>query len=138
MCDPPHKNMVVKNNHMYKMFFVSSSTPIDYYLRFRGLVAALNAMPGMQSFGVNERALFDEIMLAWAEGEPLTVRQAISIARLGSPATLHKRLLRLRKMGFVDAATPDGDRRTKYLVPTQLGLEYVQKLGSALVQSLQN
>lgn len=91
----------------------------------------------MHDLGVNERALFDEILLAWAGREPLTVRQAISIARLGSPATLHKRLLRLRKMGFVDAVTAEGDRRTKYLEPTGLGLGYVQKLGSALVQSLQ-
>lgn len=105
-------------------------------MRFRRLVAAVNDLPGMETFGVNERALFDEIMLAWAGREPLTVRQAISIAKLGSPATLHKRVLRLRKMGYVQALAAEGDRRTKYLVPTPLGLEYAQRLGSALVQSL--
>lgn len=118
------------------MYFVNTRTPVDLYLRFRRLVAALNALPGMEAFGVNERALLDEIMLAWARCEPLTVRQAISIARLGSPATLHKRVSRLREMGYVDAVTAEDDRRTKYLVPTQQGLDYVQKLGGALLASL--
>jgi hypothetical protein len=106
-------------------------------MRFRSLVAALNDLPGMQTFGVNERALFEDIMMAWAAQQPLTVRQAISIARLGSPATLHKRVLRLRKMGYVDAVSFERDRRTKYLVPTAQGLEYAQSIGRALVQSLQ-
>lgn len=68
----------------------------------------------------------------------LTVRQIIGIERLGSPATLHKRLMRLREMDLVDAAFQGSDRRTKYLSPSAKGLKYAEGLGKAFALTLQN
>ena len=73
-----------------------------------------------------------EILLAWSQNEPLSVPLAIDIAHLGSPATLHKRLSRLRQMELIDAVSEEGDRRTKYLIPTGKGLRYVEKISQAM------
>lgn len=118
-------------------FFVSKQQPfIEAYLRFLRMAATVEALPEMADFGANERALFQEVLMAWACKAPLTVRQAIAIQSLGSPATLHKRLVRLRQMGLLEAVTSATDRRTKYLQPTRKGLDYVGKLGKAFAQSL--
>mgnify|MGYP000626751431 CR=1 FL=1 len=109
---------------------------VDAYLRFLHLAAAVKAFPGMDNFGVNERALFEEILMAWAYRQPLSVKEAIGIVRLGSPATLHKRVLRLREMQLIDVQSTDTDRRTKLLIPTNRGLEYAGRLGHAILGSL--
>ncbi len=110
---------------------------ISAYSRFLNLTAAIGLLPGMERFGVNEKALFEAVLLAWSRQAPLTVRQLIGIEQLGSPATLHKRLSRLRSMGLVDAASDAHDRRTKYLLPTAKGLDYAQLLGQACASSLE-
>ena len=51
------------------------------------------------ALSANHRALLEAVVLAWHEGQPLSVRQAISLESLGSPATLHKRLATLRSAG---------------------------------------
>lgn len=102
------------------------------YLRVLTVTAADVDMPGLDAFGVDERALFEKIMLAWAREHPLSVRQAIDLKGLGSPATLHKRLARLRKMDMVFAKIDERDRRTKWLAPTHKGLQYANSLGEAM------
>jgi len=109
---------------------------LEAYLRFLNLAASVVAMPGMDTFGVNERALFEKILQAWAAQQPLSVRQAIDIKSLGSPATLHKRLVRLRKLDMVSAQIDDRDRRTKLLVPTDKGFQYANSLGKVISTGL--
>lgn len=101
------------------------------YLRFLQLSRTLSSNDE-KSLSANERALLEAIALAWFQQEPLSVRQAISIETLGSPATLHKRLAALRTKGFVDDQAVDTDRRTKRLVPTRKTLQYFDKLGGAM------
>lgn len=103
------------------------------YMRFLQLAAAIDGLPELDGFGANERALFEAIALAWAQQKPLSVRQAIALEALGSPATLHKRINRLRQLGLVSDSSEPKDRRTKRLIPTDLGLAYAEKLGQAMV-----
>lgn len=99
------------------------------YMRFLQLSRTLSSDDGLSA---NEQALLEAIALAWFRQQPLSVRQAISIGDLGSPATLHKRLARLRTQGFVEDQAVDTDRRTKLLAPTPKTLQYFEKLGSAM------
>ena len=109
---------------------------ISAYLRFLELAAAVEALPGMDFFDPNHKALFEAILLSWSRGRALTVREAIHRSELGSPATLHKRLVRLREAELVTVQGIEGDRRTKLLVPTEKGLDYVSRFGSHLVQAV--
>ena len=108
---------------------------IGAYLRFLDLAAAVETLPGMDFFDPNHKALFEAILLRWSRGQAMTVREAIHLAELGSPATLHKRLVRLRQADMVAVQAIEGDRRTKLLIPTEKGLDYVSRFGSHLTQA---
>ena len=88
------------------------------------------------ALSANHRALLEAVVLAWHEGQPLSVRQAISLESLGSPATLHKRLATLRSSGLLEEISVEGDRRTKLLGPTAQALNYFAQLGDAMAQPL--
>jgi hypothetical protein len=109
------------------------------YLRFLQLARAVEALPDGQSMDANESALLEAVVLRWHAGQPMTVREAISLSDLGSPATLHKRITRLRQKALLSAHSEQGDRRAKYLVPTQQALDYFHHLGQTmqLAQTLQ-
>ncbi len=109
------------------------------YLRFLQLARAVEALPDGQSMDANESALLEAVVLRWHAGQPMTVREAISLSDLGSPATLHKRITRLRQKGMLSAHSEQGDRRAKYLVPTQQALDYFHHLGQTmqLAQTIQ-
>ncbi len=109
------------------------------YLRFLQLARAVEALPDGQSMDANESALLEAVVLRWHAGQPMTVREAINLSALGSPATLHKRITRLRQKELLSAHSEQGDRRAKYLVPTQQALDYFHHLGQTmqLAQTLQ-
>jgi len=90
--------------------------------------------PVLEGFGANERALFDVLALAWFRDEPMTVKRAIELEHLGSRATLHKRVTCLRQLGLLAVVNKDGDRKTKYLVPSSEGLAYLGKLNQAILK----
>ena len=104
------------------------------YFRFLQLAKAVEALPDGALMDANESALLEEIVLRWHEGQPMTVREAIGLAHLGSPATLHKRVTRLRQKEMLDAFSEAGDRRAKFLIPTDRALDYFDHLGRSMQQ----
>ena len=83
---------------------------------------------------LTERALLD--IVASCNIEPLTVTEAMTLHHIASPATIHRKLDNLRKAGWVNFEYRDGNRRSKYLVPTeQAATEYV-KLNHALREAV--
>jgi DNA-binding MarR family transcriptional regulator len=105
------------------------------YLRFLQLARAVQALPDGEDMDANELALLEAVVLRWHEGTPMTVREAIGLERLGSPATLHKRITRLRDKDMLSNVNIDGDRRAKYLTPTARSLAYFDHLGQSLTQA---
>lgn len=108
------------------------------YLRFLQLAKVVQALPDGQEMDANEVALLQSVALRWYEFKPMTVREAISLAELGSPATLHKRISRLRDKGMLSTISLEGDRRAKFLIPTQRSLDYFQHLGQFMQQAHQD
>ncbi len=108
------------------------------YLRFLQLSKVLQALPDGQKMDANESALLQSVVLRWYEDQPMTVREAIGLAELGSPATLHKRITRLREKDMLSTLNQEGDRRAKFLIPTQRTLDYFQHLGQSMQQAHQN
>ena len=108
------------------------------YLRFLQLSKVVQALPDGQEMDANEEALLQAVVLRWYEQEPMTVREAIGLANLGSPATLHKRITRLREKDMLSTLNLEGDRRAKFLIPTQRTLDYFQNLGHTMQQAHQN
>lgn len=105
----------------------------DAYMRFLRLSAPLKS--SKDALSVNEMALFEEIMLAWSQSTPLSVSQAIGIERLGAHATLFKRLAELRHRKLIETIKDESDIRTKYLVPTVQGIDYMCRFAKAMAKS---
>jgi DNA-binding MarR family transcriptional regulator len=100
------------------------------YLRFLELSAqAAKTSAEAETLDVHEKALFECLMLNWHAGHPMSVRQAIYMESLGSPATLHKRLVKLRKKGYLQLQEVPTDKRIKLLVPAAEGFKYFESQG---------
>ena len=118
------------------MFNKSGSSSANAYLRFLQLAKTIQKLPDAPLLDANEKALLEEIVLNWFEKNPMTVREAINLSALGSPATLHKRTTRLRQRDFLMAFNQEDDKRAKFLIPTQKTLalfgDFGKKMNSAL------
>lgn len=111
----------------------SISTPsANAYMRFLKLSKAIQQLPDAPLLDANENALLEEIALRWFEKSPMTVREAISLAHLGSPATLHKRITRLRQRDLLLTFNQPDDKRAKYLLPSEKTLAMFADLGKKM------
>lgn len=95
------------------------SAPASAYIRFLKLARSVQQLPDGPLIDANEKALLEEVALRWFENSPMTVREAIGLAQLGSPATLHKRITRLRQKDLLMTFNQPEDKRAKYLIPTE-------------------
>jgi hypothetical protein len=77
----------------------------------------------------DESWLLQEIAIRWLDNKPMSVHEAINLGHLGSPATLHKRVSRLRSLNLLAIGQRETDRRTKYLIATQESLSHFKELG---------
>jgi DNA-binding MarR family transcriptional regulator len=82
------------------------------------------------------KKLLEIIAVRQAMGNPMTVADAMALSDLASSATLHRKIDMLREAGLIDMIFGDKNRRTKYLVPTDLANDYFSKMGRAFLESL--
>jgi hypothetical protein len=85
----------------------------------------------------DESWLLQEIAIRWLDNKPMSVHEAINLGHLGSPATLHKRLSRLRSLNLLAIGQRETDRRTKYLIATQESLTHFKEMGVAMQKIVQ-
>ena len=95
-----------------------NSASANAYMRFLQLAKSVQQLPDAPQLDANEKALLEEIALCWFENRVMTVREAIGLSQLGSPATLHKRISRLRQKDLLKTFNQPEDKRAKYLIPT--------------------
>ena len=114
----------------------SQSKSANAYMRFLQLAKSVQALPDGPNLDANEKALLEEIALSWYENRVMTVREAIGLSHLGSPATLHKRITRLRQKDLLKTFNQPEDKRAKYLIPTDHTIamfsDFGKKMNSAL------
>ena len=110
----------------------TNSATESAYLRFLQLAKTIQKLPDAPLMDANEKALLEEIALRWFENRPMTVREAIGLDQLGSPATLHKRITRLRSRDLLQTFNQPDDKRAKYLIPTQKTLDMFNDFGKKM------
>lgn len=88
------------------------------------------------SLGVDRvaKALLDEIALC--DVEPLTVTEAMGLAFVASPATIHRKIDELLAAGLIEHKQEGDNRRTKFLVPTVKALAHYARLGAAVREAV--
>lgn len=108
---------------------------MNAYIKFLNLLQGISQLDKFPTMSPLAKLILDQIALSEVSGKPLTVREMLEFDKLASPATLHKHLLILRNSGYVSAATDAKDKRTKHLVLTSLGHQYINSLSKAIVQA---
>lgn len=110
----------------------TNSATESAYLRFLQLAKTIQKLPDAPLMDANEKALLEEIALRWFENRPMTVREAIGLDQLGSPATLHKRITRLRSRDLLETFNQPDDKRAKFLIPTEKTLTMFNDFGKKM------
>lgn len=82
-----------------------------------------------ESMDLMERVLLDIIAQV---DERLTVTEAMSMADIAAPTTIHRKLDNLRKAGWITFDHIGEDRRSKYLFPTEKAWSEYVKLNFAV------
>lgn len=93
---------------------------------FRFLSYSSGIFGGMD---LTERVLLDIIAQL---DDRLTVTEAMSMTDVASSATIHRKINNLREAGWITLDYREGDRRTKYLTPTEKAWSEYIKLNFAV------
>ena len=90
---------------------------------------------GMGKKRVDEisRLLLNEIALNHFKKKPLTVTKAMDLTFIAGPATIHRKIKDLHDAGLVELRYVGLNRRTKYLIPTDVTNFYFGKMSEAMM-----
>ncbi|SNX28942.1 hypothetical protein SAMN06295945_1302 [Polynucleobacter meluiroseus] len=105
------------------------------YIRFLNLLAALDRVNPDNKLDSIEESLLDKIVLSANAKESVLVGDLISLAKLGSQATLHGRLKNLSVMGFIQMVSNE-DGRKKEVVPTKAALKRYDAISKCLEKAV--
>lgn len=105
------------------------------YIRFLNLIDVLDRInPGKKLDSVEE-SLLDKIVLSFHAKQSILVGDLISMAELGSQATLHGRLKNLSAMGYIKMAANE-DGRKKEVVPSKIALKRYEEISKCLEKAV--
>ena len=108
-----------------------SSTKPSPYIKFLNLIDALDRINPGKKLDCIEESLLDKVVTCAHAKQAVLVGDLISIADLGSQATLHGRLKNLSAMGYIKmAANVDG--RKKEVLPTKMALKRYEEISKCL------
>ena len=112
-----------------------STTKSSYYIRFLNLIDALDRMnPGRKLDSVEE-SLLDNILLSFHAKQSILVGDLITMADIGSQATLHGRLKNLNAMGYIKMIANE-DGRKKEVVPTKSAIKRYEEISKCLEKAV--
>ena len=101
------------------------------YIRFLNLLDTLDRINPGKKLDCVEGSLLDKIVQCAHLKESLLVGDLISLAELGSQATLHGRLKNLSAMGYIKMVS-NTDGRKKEVLPTKLALKRYEEISKCL------
>ncbi len=108
-----------------------SNTKQSPYLRFLNLIDALDRINPGKKLDAIEESLLDKIVTSAHAKQPILVGDLISMADLGSQATLHGRLKNLSAMGYIKMAANE-DGRKKEVLPTKAAIKRYEEISKCL------
>ena len=107
------------------------------YLRYLVLAEALRKssidLSGIDDVG---KKLLETIAIRSAQGQPLVVTQTMELSDIASPATIHRRIGILLNAGLIQVKQTEQNQKIKFLVPTQMSIDYFDKLGKLMTSAI--
>jgi len=106
--------------------------PIDAYFRFLNFSHAIRQEGALAEVDAVDQRLLEFVGAAEHRGERLSVTGAMAFKAAGSPATVYRRLQRLRDRGWVEVCTSPDDPRAKLVTLSPRARDYFARLAAAL------
>jgi DNA-binding MarR family transcriptional regulator len=107
------------------------------YIRFLNLAKGLRGITKLPELDPIEERMLNYLAAFWLAGEPATVVESINGSEDISPSTAHRRLKSLRKKGYIDLNIDERDNRIKYIVQTDLTIQYFSQLADCMKRAQQ-
>ena len=101
------------------------------YIKFLNLIDAIDRINPGKKLDCIEESLLDKIVSCAHVKQAILVGDLISMADLGSQATLHGRLKNLSAMGYIKMAA-NADGRKKEVLPTKIALKRYEEISKCL------
>ena len=98
------------------------------YLRLVKTVLSLENQAPFRDLDQESIKLLEVIALGELEGTPLPVE----LKHIASPASIHRKLEALRGHGLIEHVFVEGNRRTKYLKPTDVALAHYERISQEM------
>ena len=76
----------------------------------------------------NEQALLNAVFMMVCAKRPMTVMQLVELDKHGSQATLHRRMSKLIKDGYLTKVVDEQDNRVKYVTLTKKAWKFFMKV----------
>ena len=105
---------------------------MNTYIRFLKLLKAISDHDQFPQINPTSKVILEVLALHESEGNPLSVSDLLEFNKIASPATLHKHLAKLRRLGYVSAISSEKDKRSKFLILSATGKSYFRKLSQAI------
>ena len=105
------------------------------YIKFLNLIDAIDRINPGKKLDCIEESLLDKIVACAHAKQAILVGDLISIADLGSQATLHGRLKNLSAMGYIKMAA-NADGRKKEVLPTKMALKRYEEISKCLEKAV--
>ena len=102
------------------------------YLRFLSLLHAIEGKGELPTLDLDAKKLLEVIAVQHSQGQAMTVTDAMALAHVASPATIHRKLDLLREIGMIETHFEGSNRRTKYLKPTPQAEKYFTAVGEVM------
>lgn len=111
-----------------------SPPKVSAYLRLIQAIHHLESLGPFQRLDAEAVRLLEIIAIAHVEGHPMTVSSAMKLSAIASPASIHRKLEQLRIANLITHHFNEGNRRTKYLVPTLLAIKHYDLLSAEIIK----
>lgn len=106
------------------------------YIRFLKIVERLKEENPAASIDCIEIQLLRYILVSHSKGHPLLVGDLIHLGQMASPATLHSRITRLSKLGYIKLITCKEDARRRLVMPAKLADKYLVFMSRCIVKAV--
>ena len=103
------------------------------YLKFLALVNDLEKRHEFQALDATEQYLLDHIAICDHKRDSTTLSKLMKIEKLGAPSTIHKKVLSLIDLGLVAQEFRLDNKKTKYLVLTEIANDHYEQLNDAMM-----
>lgn len=109
----------------------------DVYVRFLNLVVAFDLPASVdEALDPDGMKLLEEIVRRQVSGSTMTVTEIMKLGDLASPATLYRRIDKLKAAGILRGVIDPDDRRIKRLTVTDLGERVLSMYSKAMVKAV--